>query len=159
MTRRTPLLLLLAILVGACGPLYQRPDIQVSSVQVGSLGLTGGTLLVDVTVHNPNRFALESRAVRYELDIASSPAAGDTGWIEFARGTFDETITVAARDSATARIPVQFEYRALGGAANTILRSGTLTYRARGEADVGTPVGGRTVPFRHSGTVPIGGSR
>ena len=158
MIRRTTLLLMAVVLAAACGPLYERPDIQVSSVQIGSLGLTGGTLLIDVTVHNPNRFALESREVRYQLDIAA-PAAGDTAWTEFARGTFDETISVAARDSATARIPVQFEYRALGGAANTILRGGALTYRARGEADVGTPIGGRTVPFRHSGTVPIGGTR
>jgi len=159
MTRRTPLLLLLVLLATACGPLYERPEIRVSSVQVGSLGLTGGTLLVDMTVANPNRFALESREVRYELDVAPSPVTGDTGWVEFARGTFDQTVTVAARDSATVRIPIQFEYRALGGAVGDILRSGTLTYRARGEADVGTPVGGRTVPFRHSGTVPIGGTR
>lgn len=154
-------MLLLLLALGACtSAMYRQPEITLQSVQLGGLGLRGGTLLVNVKVKNPNRFALHANQLRYELRISDSRELNDTTWIDFATGVFDEPFSVAGRDSATVQIPVEFSYSGLGSAGAAILRTGTFDYAARGTVDVRTPVGPYTVPFQRRGTVTLmGGAR
>lgn len=148
-------------LLGACaGSVFHQPEVTLQSVQVGGLGIRGGTLLVNVQVINPNRFSLGADELNYQLSV-SDPAAtpGDTTWIDFATGTYAQGFTVGARDTAEVQIPVEFSYSALGAASQSLMRAGTFTYRATGTVNVRTPLGGRAVPFRKSGTVSLLGSQ
>lgn len=152
-----PLLVpLLCLLYTACsGPVFTQPDVTLQSVQIGGLGLRGGTLLVNLRIVNPNRFALNANQLRYELAMGDDGEPGDTTWIDVAQGVYDRAFSVSARDSATVQIPVDFTYSGLGGAATSILRSGTFDYKARGTVDVRTPLGTHNVPFRRSGKVTL----
>lgn len=157
---RTGVSLLLLLLLAACGGgLFQQPQVDLESVQLGGLGLRGGTLLVNLSVVNPNRFALSAGQLHYDLALGDSDEAGDTAWIDFASGTHSEPVRVEAHDTAIVPIPVEFTYSGLGGAAASILRSGTFNYRARGTVEVNTPIGNRDVPFTKRGTVTLMGIR
>jgi LEA14-like dessication related protein len=157
---RAALVVLLALVGSACGgPVFKQPQVILQNVQIGGLGLSGGTLLVNLEVINPNRFALNAEQLSYELALRDPAEAGDTTWVDFAQGMYDQTFSVAARDTATVQIPVEFSYAGLGSAANSLLRNGTFSYLARGTVDVKTPLGSYGVPFRKRGTVALMGSR
>lgn len=150
----------LLVLSGCGSSMYRQPEVTLQNVQLGGLGLRGGTLLVNVKVVNPNRFSLNANQMRYDLRISDTREARDTTWIDFASGVYDQPFSVAGRDSATVQIPVEFTYGGLGSATGSILRTGTFDYSARGSVDVRTPVGPYEVPFQRRGTVTLlGGAR
>jgi LEA14-like dessication related protein len=156
--RLTGLLSVLALTAAAgCGHVRQ-PEITLEGVQIGSLGLTGGTLMVNVRVDNPNPFTLRAHRVNYELALRE-PAedGGQATWIDIATGYFeDDDFEVRARDSRTFRVPVDFTYASAGGAARSVLRTGRFDYRASGTVLVRTPTGWSEVPYRRTGSVMMG---
>lgn len=147
--------LLAVLLLAGCGSMFKEPTITLQSVRVGGLGLRGGTLLVNLSIENPNGFALSSEALKYQLSVRDPSAIGDTVWVDFANGSFDEAFTVRGGETKEVEIPVEFNYAGLGGASSSILRNGTFTYRALGSVDVHTPIGTRTLPFQKRGTVTM----
>ncbi len=158
-TARISLVLLVVLLSACVGSVFRQPEVSLRGVQLGGLGLRGGTLLVNVHVVNPNRFALNARQLEYDLSLGDPRRAGDTTWIDFASGLYDREFSVGAGDSTTVQIPVEFTYGGIGSAATSILQNGTFDYRARGAVDVRTPLGTRSVPFRKTGTVTLMGVR
>lgn len=150
--------------LGACGSrVFRQPEVQLQGIQLGGLGLRGGTLLVDLRIRNPNRFALNAEGLKYELWIGDRESAQradvDSLWIPFASGTYDKPFRVGAGETGSVQIPIDFSYSALSGAAGSLLRRGTFDYRASGEVDVRTPLGTHDVPFRRTGTVTVAGVR
>jgi LEA14-like dessication related protein len=143
----------------ACGGgVFRQPEVTLQNVRIGGLGLSGGTLLVDLEIINPNRFALNADQLTYELALSDPEEEGDTSWVDFAAGTFDQPFSVASGDTSIVQIPVEFTYSGVSSAAISLLRSGTFTYRASGTVDVRTPLGGYEVPYRKRGTVTLLGS-
>ena len=149
------MLLLLALLAGCGGGVYKKPEVTLQSVQLGGLGLQGGTLLVKLGIVNPNRFALNANELRYSLMIGDPDEESDTTWVDFASGVHEGGFSVPAGDTASVEVPVEFSYAGLGGAAGSLLRAGTFDYRARGSVDVRTPLGTYEVPFEKVGTVTL----
>jgi LEA14-like dessication related protein len=145
MTRYISLLLLLVL--AGCGTAFQQPQVTLQNVQLAGLGLRGGTLMVDLQVVNPNRFALTANELDYQVAIADAEA-GDTTWVDLASGTWSEGFTVGARATEQVQIPIEFSYSGLGGAAASVLRAGTFNYLATGTIDVRTPIGTREVSSR-----------
>lgn len=154
----TALALSLALLASACSGAFQQPEVELQSVELGGLGLSGGTLLVNVQVHNPNSFTLTADAIRYELLLKDPGAAADTAWSEFAAGTYDNRVSVRGGQTEIFQVPVEFTYSTLRGAASSVLRTGRFDYRARGSVVAQTPFGSREVPFRKSGTLLLNGT-
>ena len=144
--------------IGGCGSVFEQPEVVIRNVQLAGLGLGGGTLIFNLEVTNPNRFSLSASQLTYELAIADTRAGGDTSWVDVAEGVFTEEFTVGAGATEMLRVPIEFTYQGLGGAASSILRAGTFTYRAAGVVDVRTPLGPREVPFRRGGMVSLLGS-
>lgn len=149
--------LLLLVLGGCTSAVFRQPEVTVDGVQVGGLGLRGGTLLVDLRVVNPNRFSLGANQLTYTLQLDQSDQPGDTTWVDFAQGIYDRPFEVDAGETSTVQIPVEFTYAGLGSAAGSILRAGTFNFRASGSVAVRTPLGTRDVPFRKQGTFTLAG--
>ncbi|HET7321617.1 MAG TPA: LEA type 2 family protein [Longimicrobiaceae bacterium] len=149
------------LLAAACtSAIFRQPQVTLKSVQIGGLGLRGGTLLVNLKVVNPNSFSLGADALHYALALRDPDVApGDTVWVDFANGSYDQPFSVGSHDSTTVQIPVEFTYAGLGSAGSSLLRSGTFAYRATGTVDVRTPIGGRSVPFSKLGTVTLLGTK
>jgi LEA14-like dessication related protein len=149
---------LLAGMAG-CGSTFHQPVVTLEDVRVAGIGLDGGTMMVHLTVENPNRFALTANQLRYALAIADPSRTGETVWIDVAEGIHAEPFTVGARETGYVQIPVSFTYAGMGTAVTSLLRRGTFEYRARGVVEARTPVGTRDVPFSRQGLITLSGAR
>lgn len=157
---RAALALLAVFLLASCGSFgFRQPRVTLEGMQLAGLGLRGGTLMVNLRVENPNAFSLNAQRLRYDLAVRDADAAGDSAYIPFATGTYEQPFSVGGGETRTVQIPVEFSYGGLGGAASSILRAGTFNYRANGSVDVDTPIGTRTVPFTKRGMVTMSGVR
>jgi LEA14-like dessication related protein len=137
----------------ACSGSFQRPEVDLESVGIAALGLTGGTVNVNLRVHNPNSFGFRSDRLDYQLFLRRPDAQpGDSAWVSFAEGTYDDEIEVGARQTKVVTIPVAFTYSGLGEARRSLIRAGSFQYRAVGTVDARTSFGRRVVPFRKTGT-------
>lgn len=156
--RRTmvPLLALLALAQACTG--FRRPTIELEGVELGSVGFSGGTLLVNVRVENPNAIGFRAERVNYELFIRQpGQPAGDQGWERLTGGTYEEEIVIRARETRTVQIPIDFRLSDLGPAASSVLRTGRFDYRVTGSADVRAAGTRRAVPFRKTGSMSLTG--
>ncbi len=154
---RLSLLAFLALASACTG--FRQPEIELESVELGSIGLAGGTLMVNVAVTNPNRFGARADHLEYELFLRSPESQQPGGWNRLAAGTFDEPITIGARQTRVIQVPVDFRFADLGGAGTAVLRSGRFDYRATGTARVSAAGVSRDVPFRKTGSVALVGGR
>lgn len=159
--RRGPIAAIVLLLaLSACGRgVFREPEVTLQNVQLAGLGLRGGTLLVNLEIINPNAFSLSTNRLDYELAIAESGARSDTVWVDLASGTHEERFSVGGGDTASVQVPVEFTYAGLSGAAASLLRAGSFSYRATGTVDLRTPLGSHAVPFRRRGMVSVLGSR
>ena len=145
----------LAVLVTASSCSYRRPEIEVEGIELGSIGLSGGTVMVNLRVENPNPVGLRADQLRYELFVRAPRDSARNAWDRLSTGTYEEEIRIGANETRTVRIPVQFRYSELGTAGMSVLRSGRVDYRATGTVRVRAAGRSRTVPFRKSGTVMV----
>lgn len=130
---------------------FQEPVVSVRNIRLNGLGLTGGSVDVDLAVYNPNNYRLDATRLTYRLLF-------DT--VEFATGALTQQQTVQSRDTAIVRIPVNFTYRGVGEAGRQILQTGTVNYRLAGDVTVGSPLGNFTVPYSTTGRFStLGGNR
>jgi LEA14-like dessication related protein len=159
MKRLPTLLLLAALALSAACTGFRQPEIELESIELGSIGLTGGTLLVNVAVTNPNAFGARADHLQYELFLRAPDAASTDDWKRMASGIYDEPVTIRARETRVVQVPVDFRFSDLGGAGAAVLRRGRLDYRATGTARVSAAGISRDVPFRKTGSVTLVGGR
>jgi len=136
------------VVVAACAYLgkqaFEQPVVHLKSVEVAGIGLTGGSLNVDLSVYNPNHYRLDASRLRYEVLLNSDS-------VMLASGTLEQQFTVRDNDSATVRIPVNFSYTGVNAAGKALLNTGAVTYHVRGDVRVGSTVGSFTVPYSSTG--------
>jgi LEA14-like dessication related protein len=144
--RRRAALMVAALAVVAAGSacatlgraVFQQPTVNFRGLRVNGLGVTGGSLDVELAVFNPNNYDLESTRFTYNLLM-------DT--VRVANGLIETRRTFRSGDSTVVTIPVNFTYAGLGRAGAQLLRSGTVDYRVLGDVTVDTPLGNFTLPY------------
>jgi len=134
------------VALSACATLgrgvFQEPIVNFKNVSVRGLGLTGGTMDVYLSVYNPNGFRLDATRLTYDLLVGENRVG---------TGALDSRFTVQDNDSTEVRIPVDFTYAGIGGAARQMIQSGSVPYTVRGDVTVATPLGNFTRPYSGSG--------
>ena len=134
--------------LGACTMLgkaaFQNPIVNLHSVAIRGLGLTGGSLDVQLSVYNPNGYRLDATHLNYRVNLA-----GDS--VQVASGALDTRTTVQSKDSTIVTIPVDFTYAGIGAAGRALLNTGAVNYHVLGDVTVGSPVGNFTVPYSTTG--------
>ncbi|MDT8342250.1 MAG: LEA type 2 family protein [Longimicrobiales bacterium] len=153
--RLAPLLALLPALT-ACASLVKEPQVSLVQVELASIGLTGATARVQLDIHNPNRFALDARAVEYTLafhpdDPSRTPEVPDDAWRPLATGRTAEAVSLAGQATTPVTVLVPFTYREVGDAVASLLRDGRLRYRFFGSFTVDSAVGDFRIPFDRNG--------
>lgn len=149
------LLLLAATTVAGCMPKVERPQVWVDGARLASIGLSGGTVDVRLSVYNPNRFAFEASGLTYDLDFERPE---DEEWFDFTEGELDRKLSVAAGDTVEVVVPVEFTFRDLGDVVRGLMDRGSFDYRVSGSVALEGPVR-RVIPYRHTGTVTTSGVR
>ncbi len=139
-----PLILVAAI---ACDKVVKEvfapPTVSFQSVRVGTLSLTGSTLYIDLGIHNPNRFTLSATHTDYKLMVDDTIVVG--------QGQSNDTLTVAARDSAVATLPLNLSWKDLTRAGGGALAAGEVNYRIVGTITAATPLGPHDIPLNAKG--------
>ena len=156
MTLRTSVIAGVALLLGACSSAIKTPEIVLTSIDVGGIGLRGATLVANLEIANPNDFDIETDSIAYELEAANPSEAGS--YSRVTQGTVTQRIKVNDNDRTRVEIPIEFAYSSLSGAMRSIMDRGTFNYRVRGTAYVREPLR-RTVPFTKSGNISLAGAR
>jgi LEA14-like dessication related protein len=121
---------------------FQQPVVTFKDLRVRGLGLSGGSLDAYLNVYNPNGFKLDATRLTYTVSVDQN---------QLGTGALDSRFTVQDKDSTTVRIPIEFTYAGIGGAARQMMQSGSVPYTVTGDVTVATPVGNFTVPYSGTG--------
>ena len=136
-----------SITLTACSKIAERaftqPTIAVRGVKLKSVGLTGGSIEVALSIVNPNPYPLPVQRAVYAFALADSTQVGG--------GTTAAAFTLRARDSALVQLPVDLSWQGLRAAARDAARDGTIDYRFTGTVTLDTPLGNPDVPFETVG--------
>jgi LEA14-like dessication related protein len=131
----------------ACVPSVEQPEIRLEGARLASIGLTGGVIEVRLSVHNPNRFAVQARGLTYDLEVRDPER---DQWVAFTDGRLDGDLRVGGRDMTEVVLPVDFTFRGLGEAMRGLLDRGSFDYRLSGVVELEAPVR-RDIRYQHAG--------
>jgi len=141
----------IGVSIQGCALFYEAPAVEILDVQVVALGLTSGTAEVALEVTNESGRVMEIRGFLYEIEV-KGPGEG-ANWITLAEGFHDQELVIPGRGTEEVLIPVPFQYSALGDAVRSLLSSGEIPYRLKGEIWLGGPTLGMQMPFKHEGVL------
>lgn len=137
---------LLIVAAAGCAALgratFAEPTVRLKDVAITGIGLQGGSVDVRLSVYNPNKFKLDALKMTYKVDIDSIPLG---------EGELGDRFIVQSKDSSEVHLPVRFTYAGLGAGAQSLLKSGSINYRVRGDFTVSTPLGNFTRPYNQTG--------
>jgi len=123
---------------------FKQPTVLLQKVEVAGVGLTGGSLNVELSVYNPNNYRLDATQLTYHVMLNSDS-------VQLATGTLNNQFTVRENDTQVVKIPVDFTYAGVGAATRSLLNTGVVTYHVLGEIKVGSTVGSFTIPYSQTG--------
>ncbi|HEY2163092.1 MAG TPA: hypothetical protein VGH04_03840, partial [Gemmatimonadaceae bacterium] len=79
-------LLATTVAVAACSFLgrqaFEQPVVRLKTVQIAGIGLTGGSLNVDLSVYNPNHYRLDATRLTYRVLLNSDSVTLATGAVD-----------------------------------------------------------------------------
>jgi LEA14-like dessication related protein len=153
--------LLLGVVAGTTScvnKMIRQPEIELTDVKLGGIGLRGGTIVAELEIKNPNSFDLETNSISYDLKVSDRDANNNERWLDFAKGVFSERIQVEDGSTQRVEIPIEFTYSAASGAIRSIMDRGTFNYQVEGVVSLRQPLD-RNIPFRRRGNISLQGVR
>ena len=148
MNRRTKLAVMLVVVaaISACATLglggFKEPIVSFKDLRVRGLGLSGGSLDAYLSIYNPNGFTLNATRLTYNVMVGQN---------QLGNGALSSAFAVQSGVSTTVRIPIDFTYAGIGGAAQQMMQSGAVPYTITGDVTVATPLGNFTRPYTGNG--------
>ena len=141
---------LAALLLAACASFnpVSKPEVAITSINLGPSSGLQQQLLIGLQLDNPNGFDLKLGRLRYDMQIAGS---------KLASGRFNEPISVPANGQLTIEVPVGINLLSGLGFLKNLMTSSrdALEYTLNLSADVGN-FGFGDVSLVKSGVVNIG---
>lgn len=121
---------------------FANPVVEVKSVKVTGMGLSGGSLDLVLDVYNPNEYRLDATRITYAVWVDTSRVAN---------GAIDRIVTLAQQGRSDIVVPVEFTYAAVRAALTKMAERGSVDYRVTGQFTVVTPFGNITRPYSGTG--------
>lgn len=125
---------------------FTEPDVQLKEVQITGIGLSGGTLNLQLDVFNPNDFRLRSTRLELGIDLEN---------VHFGDALLETPLELPSRQHTLVTVPVRFEWTGVGAGAKGLLTRQAIHFGLTGTAFLGTPLGDRQIQVRGSGDVPL----
>ena len=135
---------LFAVIAGVSGcaslgrQAFRTPTVELKDIQVRGIGLDGGSLNLVLDVYNPNDYRMDVTRLTYTL-------VADT--LQVATGAVDRRVTLNKLGHSEVTLPVSFSMKELMGAAEVLLRKGSVDYSIKGDVTVDSPFGSMTRPY------------
>lgn len=147
---RRAILATLALPLAACAILqqvrFERPSVELESVEVTGLALSGGSLTLWLDVYNPNGYELRTTRVEAELDLEDT---------HFGNALLEEVVVLAPASHTPVAVPVTFTWEGVGAGARALLQRGALNYALDAKFRIDISGGRRTIGLRSRGEVAI----
>jgi len=136
--------------LGACATLgrlaFSEPDIQLKSIDITGLGLSGGTMNLIFDAYNPNDYRLRSLRIEVGLDLEGT---------HFGDAVLEKPLDLSPQNHNQVVVPVRFEWAGVGAGARALLSRQAIRYGLSGTVLLDTPIGERRVGLHGSGDVPL----
>ena len=142
---------LATFVVPGCAAFLATPTVDIVGVELVSLGITSGTVAVVLDVTNEGSRDLNVLGLLYDVEVRGTE--GEDAWTRLVGGEHSEEIVIPGKETQRVRVPVPFDYRALGAALQSFLSRGEVPYRLQGKVSVrgfGTRF---QVPYRAEGII------
>ncbi|MEO5510703.1 MAG: LEA type 2 family protein [Longimicrobiales bacterium] len=139
-----------ALVLGGCSHAFREPEVNLVKVTPNGIGLRGGSVAVQLEVHNPNSFGLRTERINYNFEVLDN-SKSDTSWVSVSKGVIDKSLEVGGGDRTIIEIPIDFRYDDFGAAARSIMDRGSFRYRVSGDVQLREPLK-RLIPFRKTDT-------
>jgi LEA14-like dessication related protein len=140
------------VVIAACSELVRAPVVELTGVRVRSIGLRGATLLAQLDIDNPNRFAIETDSITFQFEASDVRQPGS--WKRVTSGTNVQQYRVEKASRTSVEIPIDFAYSDLGTPLRSLLERGAFDYRVSGVVFVKKPLRKR-VPFSNEGSLSL----
>ena len=136
--------------LGACATLgklaFSEPDIQLKSIDITGLGLSGGTMNLIFDAYNPNDYRMRSLRIEVGLDLEGT---------HFGDAVLEKPLDLSPQNHNQVVVPVRFEWAGVGAGARALLSRQAIRYGLSGAVLLDTPIGERRVGLHGSGDVPL----
>jgi LEA14-like dessication related protein len=129
---------------------FQEPTVELNTIIVRGIGLTGGTLDVVLDVTNPNNVDLKGTRLELGLDVEGT---------HFGDVDLNDAFNLPKNTPTMITVPLTFNWAGVGAAARSAFNYGTVKYDMKGRASLETPWGVERVPFARSGSVALNQTR
>ena len=139
-----------ALALAACAILqrvqFERPRVELESVHLTGLGLSGGSLSLWLDVYNPNGYELRTIRVEAALDLEDT---------HFGDAVLEEVVTLAPLSHTRVQVPVSFTWEGVGAGAQALLQRAAVSYQLDTNFRIDISGSRRTLSFRSRGEVAI----
>ena len=139
-----------AILLVACATLgrlsFKEPELQLETINVTGVGLTGGTFELVFDAYNPNDYRLRSTRLEVGVDLEGT---------HFGDALLERPLDLSPTNHSRVVVPVRFEWAGLGAGAKALLTRRAVGYGLTGAVLLETPLGDKRVALKGSGNVPV----
>jgi LEA14-like dessication related protein len=144
---------LIVLSVAACNRV-DAPEVELTGVRFAGMGLQGISLIADLSIENPNDFAIEADSITFKLESGNLHRPGT--WTQVTSGTDRARLRVEGGGRTTTAVPIEFAYADLTGPVRSAAAKGMLDYRVSGHVWVRKPLP-IPVPFSHTGKLSLAG--
>ncbi|UCC70990.1 MAG: LEA type 2 family protein [Gemmatimonadota bacterium] len=149
--RLPPVLALsVAVFVASCATLrhlhFERPTVDLEALELVDLDLSGGSLILQLDVYNPNDYEIRTTRVEAELELEDT---------HFGNAVLEENVSLVPASHTLVAIPAEFTWEGVGAGARALLGRGAVRYELETRLRIETSLGGRTVSLHNRGEVPI----
>ena len=147
---RLPSLVCVGLWLVGCATLgriaFSEPDIQLQSIDVTGLGLSGGTMNLIFDAYNPNDYRLRSTRIELGLDLEGT---------HFGDAVLERPLDLSPQNHNQVVVPVRFEWAGVGAGARALLSRQVIHYGVTGAVLLDTPLGERRLGLHGNGNVPL----
>jgi LEA14-like dessication related protein len=140
-------LFFIAIFLASClSWVMEKPSFVLRGVSLRPLSLTDVNIVLDLDVHNPNRFDLNFKSLEYTVYLKNE---------EIGNGRLEKELLVSSAATTRVQAPVAAKFIDLSGSLKSILTEGNLPYKITGKVVVKTVLGSRQLPFSSEGRINL----
>lgn len=123
--------------------LLKDPEVKIMNVAVENVGLKDILIHLKLNIKNPNGIAIKLTKINYALQFSGKKVT---------EGVFDKGFEVPANGESDVVVPLNFEYNALGGLIDGLMKKSlSKDYELNGAAQVGI----FSIPFTKKGEIKL----
>ncbi|MFL6580593.1 MAG: LEA type 2 family protein [Burkholderiales bacterium] len=127
-------------------PVPSAPQVQLSSLAIGKLGLDQVTATAKLQIKNPNQFTLDFTKLGVQFAL---------GGLDVASTKLPNPVKLPAGQATIIEIPLSFSPRAAGVGIVNLLKANQIAYQVSGSIDANSRFGPLTLPFNHIGNTTV----